>query len=392
MSKRHPLVPPALHGTYAGLAHPAMIEHFLTLGRHEHRAAAGARVRDRAAASAARAHELLGLQLPQLLHSARRVRHRGEPPTGSRSDPARVQGHGEAPARGRTRGHPRRRLQPHRRGGHRRSAHEPARHRQPLVLPPAGRRRLHRRHRVRQLGQHVDGCRGPTRARLAALLGERRADRRLPVRSRRHARTRRLPPLHPRSSAAAGDRRRPGARGGQEDRRAVGRRHGRLADRQLRRRLARVERPLPRPRPQLLAERRRLRPAGVDLARRHRRLRHAPVGVVEHVQRRARTARERELRHRARRLHAARPRLVRRQAQRRQRRAEPRRRRHEPLVQPRRRRPDVRRGHPRDASQGDAQPPGHAAAVGRRADDHGGRRVRPHPARQQQRVLPRLAR
>jgi len=32
MSKRHPLVPPALHGTYAGLAHPAMIEHFLRLG------------------------------------------------------------------------------------------------------------------------------------------------------------------------------------------------------------------------------------------------------------------------------------------------------------------------------------------------------------------------
>ena len=32
MSKRHPLVPPALHGTYAGLAHPAMIEHFLSLG------------------------------------------------------------------------------------------------------------------------------------------------------------------------------------------------------------------------------------------------------------------------------------------------------------------------------------------------------------------------
>ncbi|WES65245.1 glycogen debranching protein GlgX [Microbacter sp. GSS18] len=32
MSKRHPLVPPALHGTYAGLAHPAMIDHFLSLG------------------------------------------------------------------------------------------------------------------------------------------------------------------------------------------------------------------------------------------------------------------------------------------------------------------------------------------------------------------------
>jgi len=32
MTKRHPFVPPALHGTYAGLAHPAMIEHFLSLG------------------------------------------------------------------------------------------------------------------------------------------------------------------------------------------------------------------------------------------------------------------------------------------------------------------------------------------------------------------------
>ncbi|MFE7845075.1 glycogen debranching protein GlgX [Microbacterium sp. NPDC057407] len=32
VSKRHPLVPPALHGTYAGLAHPAMVEHFLSLG------------------------------------------------------------------------------------------------------------------------------------------------------------------------------------------------------------------------------------------------------------------------------------------------------------------------------------------------------------------------
>ncbi len=32
MTKRHPGVPAALHGTYAGLAHPAMIEHFLDLG------------------------------------------------------------------------------------------------------------------------------------------------------------------------------------------------------------------------------------------------------------------------------------------------------------------------------------------------------------------------
>lgn len=32
LTKRHPAVPPALHGTYAGLAHPAMIEHFHALG------------------------------------------------------------------------------------------------------------------------------------------------------------------------------------------------------------------------------------------------------------------------------------------------------------------------------------------------------------------------
>lgn len=32
LTKRHPGVPPALHGTYAGLAHPTMIEHFRSLG------------------------------------------------------------------------------------------------------------------------------------------------------------------------------------------------------------------------------------------------------------------------------------------------------------------------------------------------------------------------
>ena len=147
-----PVVPPALHGTYAGLAHPAMIEHFLSLGRHEHRAAAGPRLRHRAAPAPARARELLGLQLPQLLHAARaRTPPRRAAGRGPEAILARVQGHGEAPPRGRARGDPRRRLQPHRRRGHRRSAHEPARHRQPHLLPPARRRRVHRCHRLRQL-------------------------------------------------------------------------------------------------------------------------------------------------------------------------------------------------------------------------------------------------
>jgi glycogen operon protein len=32
LTKRHPAIPPALHGTYAGLAHPVMIEHLRSLG------------------------------------------------------------------------------------------------------------------------------------------------------------------------------------------------------------------------------------------------------------------------------------------------------------------------------------------------------------------------
>ncbi|RZI92798.1 MAG: glycogen debranching enzyme GlgX [Microbacterium sp.] len=32
MTKRHPRIPPALHGTYAGLAHPVMIDHLRSLG------------------------------------------------------------------------------------------------------------------------------------------------------------------------------------------------------------------------------------------------------------------------------------------------------------------------------------------------------------------------
>ncbi len=78
----------------------------------------------------------------------------------------------------------------------------------------------------------------------------------------------------------------------------------------------------------------------------------APVGIGgfanparrigEHLQRRARPAGRRELRHRPRRLHAARSRLVRRQAQSRQRRAQPGRRGHQPLVQSRRRGSDRR--------------------------------------------------
>ena len=76
------------------------------------------------------------------------------------------------------------------------------------------------------------------------------------------------------------------------------------------------------------------------------------------------------------------------QAQRGQRRGQPRRRRAQPQLELRRRGPDRRPRGPRAARAPDAQPAGHAAAVHRRADAHRRRRARTHPARQQQRLLP----
>ncbi len=87
-------------------------------------------------------------------------------------------------------------------------------------------------------------------------------------------------------------------------------------------------------------------------------------------------ARQHQLRHRARRLHAARPRLLQREAQRGQRRGQPRRQQQQPVVELRRRRPDRRPADPRPARAPEAQLPRHAAALARRADAGRRRRVR----------------
>ena len=60
----------------------------------------------------------------------------------------------------------------------------------------------------------------------------------------------------------------------------------------------------------------------------------------------------------------------------------------QPVLELRRRRPRRRPGHPRAAGPAEAQLPGHAAAVPGRADAAGRRRDGPHPAGQQQRLLP----
>ena len=137
--------------------------------------------------------------------------------------------------------------------------------------------------------------------------------RRLPLRPRVGARARvlrRRPPLgvlrhHPPGS---------GALPGEADRRAVGRRAGRLPGRQLPDPLVGVERDLPRHGARLLA-----RAVGVSAIRVALRRLDGPLRA-----RRPAAVRVDQLRHRARRLHAARPRLVQREAQRGEPRGQPR--------------------------------------------------------------------
>ncbi len=157
------------------------------------------------------------------------------------------------------------------------------------------------------------------------VTGHRR--RRLPDRPGQRARPAALRPVRPERAAAHGDRGRPGAVAREADRRAVGRHRRGLPGRRVRRGVVGVERALPRRRARLLARPRQHRRGRVPAHRQLRplpALRAAAVGVDQ-------------LRHRARRLHPARPGLLRAQAQRGQRRGQPRRHRRQPLAELRRR-------------------------------------------------------
>ncbi len=104
---------------------------------------------------------------------------------------------------------------------------------------------------------------------------------------------------------------------------------------------------------------------------------------------RAAAGRVDQLRHRPRRLHAARPGLLQREAQRGQRRGQQRRREPQPVVELRRRGPDATTRRSSRCARASSRnflatlllSPG-------RADDLPRRRARPHPGRQQQRLLP----
>ena len=159
----------------------------------------------------------------------------------------------------------------------------------------------------------------------------------------------------------------------------MGHRRRRLSGRQLPAAVVGVERPVPRHDPRLLAWR-TVDPGRVRLPL-HRQLRslrsrHPPTDRVD------------QLRDRARRVPPRRSRGLQREAQRRQRRGRQRRRVTQPLVEPRRRRTDRRRRHHCTPSSSAAQPRDDDAAVARRSDAPRRRRTRPHPGRQQQRLLP----
>ena len=247
---RHPEVPEAQRGTYSGPG-PSRGHRVPHRARGDRRGTpARAPVRPRRPPHRAGAAQLLGLQLDRVPGPAQRVRrHR---PAGRAG--RRVQGDGPRAARGGHRGDPRRRLQPHRRGqppgtrlvdeGHRQRGLLPSRSGEPPVLL--------RHHGHREQPQRASSAHPPADHGLAALLGDRDARRRVPLRPGRQP----GPPV-PRGGPAvrilrpdpAGSRGLPG----QAHRRAVGHRRGRLPGRQLPRPVVGVERPLPRHGARLLA-------------------------------------------------------------------------------------------------------------------------------------------
>ena len=184
-TKLHPDVPEELRGTYAGLAHPAAIEHLHKLGVTAvellpvHEFADDGFLEDRALRNYW-GYSTLGFFAPEQRYAS--DAHAGRAG-------GRVQGDGQGAARRRHRGHPRRRLQPHLRGQPPGPDAEPARASTTPTyywLMPEPRYYLDFTGTGNSLNASNPRGGAPDR-RFAALLGARDARRRLPLRPGHHA-------------------------------------------------------------------------------------------------------------------------------------------------------------------------------------------------------------
>ena len=229
---------------YAGVGSAASIEYLKDLGVTAVELLAGPRSHQRQGPGRSRPNELLGLQLHRLFRAGLR---NIPPPASTGGQVNGIQNHGAQPARRRARGDSRRGLQSHRGRQSPRADAQLPRDRQPRLLPAhAGRPALLPRfHRHRQHLQPAPPAHPAARHGQPALLGERHARRRLPLRSRldpgaRRERREQVARLLRNHSPG------PGHLAGEADRRAVGRRRRRLSGRQLSRPLGGVERQIPR--------------------------------------------------------------------------------------------------------------------------------------------------
>ncbi len=328
MTRRHPDVPEALRGTYLGMASEPVIDHLTSLGVtavellpvHHH-------VNDRHLVDQGLTN-YWGYSTLSFFAPDARLAARCAIPGGDA-----VQDHGAEPSPGRHRGDPGRGLQPHRRGQPPGPDAVDARGGQLRLLPAVagGRALLHGLHRLRQHPEHAPPPGAAADHGQPALLGAGDARRRLPLRPGQHPGARavrrrqagRLLRHHPPG---------PGAVAGEADRRALGRRPRRLPGGQLPGAVDGVEREVPGFRAAVL-EGRWGDGVGVRLA----------TGGQQRPLRTERPPplRQHQLRHLPRRLHPARPGQLQPQAQRRQRRGQPRRHRRQPELElrPRRARP-----------------------------------------------------
>ena len=250
-TKRHPQVPEAMRGTFAGLVQPAVLEHLRNIGVTAvellpiHGFVDDGYLLDKGLTNywGYNTSEFFCARAPLLQHPGFRIRG--------------IQGDGGAPAWGRHRGDPRRGLQPYR-GGQRARPHAVLQgHRQHLLLPAGSgsQAALHQRYRHREHLQPLPSPRAADRDRQPALLGAGDACGRVPVRSRNHpgARAARLRRGWRISQFLPAG---PGALDRKAHRRALGLRARRLPGGTLPARLGRMERSLSGHPARLLARRR----------------------------------------------------------------------------------------------------------------------------------------